>query len=424
MLVRVGGSVVNGQTQSHALDTSRSLHMPKNDRRTSVTRAPRAIARLLAPTVFGGVMAAALAFALGGPIEPPAGAVGDSSTSASGLTPPYKTLGQIEPRVAVQTLAGSATAQFVIDRPGSYYLTGNITGTPGKHAIVIASDNVTLDLSGFALIGAAQAGDGINSSSTSYYKNISVSNGTIRGWPGNGVNISADNSRLERLRISNNTLSGISTGTALGTVIQNCHLTDNAAGHIFTGANCVVEDCTLTTTSLLGSPIGINTADGSVVRRCTMQGIRGVAIQAGGSMTVENNTITGGKSDAINVGQRSLVRGNNISGNTGSGIILNGQACVVLENTLISNAPGSTIAGGIITTQNNHRIEGNALLSNGLGLKVTGNGSIVIRNTGRGNTTNFTISATNAVGPLVNVALGGDMSDVVNSNHPMANFSH
>ena len=68
------------------------------------------------------------------------------------LTPPgapaptMKTLDQIEPRIAIQTLP------FTINGPGSYYLARNLTGAEG---ITIAVSNVTLDLNGYVLSGAA-----------------------------------------------------------------------------------------------------------------------------------------------------------------------------------------------------------------------------------------------------------------------------
>ena len=86
-----------------------------------------------------------------------------SSFAQGSLTPPgapaplFKTLDQLEPRIAVQSLAGDATAQFVITQPGSYYLTGNVTGVVAKAAIAIVATNVSLDLRGFALIGISGA---------------------------------------------------------------------------------------------------------------------------------------------------------------------------------------------------------------------------------------------------------------------------
>src|SRR5947208_16830687 len=60
-----------------------------------------------------------------------------SSTFAQGsLTPPgpptptFKTLQQVEPRTPIDAThtPGEGDNQFVINSPGSYYLTGNITG--------------------------------------------------------------------------------------------------------------------------------------------------------------------------------------------------------------------------------------------------------------------------------------------------------
>ena len=132
------------------------------------------------------------------------------------------------------------------------------------------------------------------------------------------------------------------------------------------------------------------------------------------------------RDSGINVGTRSTVRQCTVVGQTGNGIVINGAACVVMDNTLDSNAPGSTTAGGILTTQNNARIEGNALVGNGQGIRVTGIGNFIARNTARANQTNFNIGSSNAYGPIVSVALMGNMGNNPDGNaiHPWANFSH
>jgi len=101
----------------------------------------------------------AVASGWGGNLNPPA------PPTAGTMKP----LTDIEPRTAVQSLAGSTTAKYVIGQAGSYYLTGNITVTQAKHAISIEASNVSLDLSGFTITGAyestnpneAPANDGI-----------------------------------------------------------------------------------------------------------------------------------------------------------------------------------------------------------------------------------------------------------------------
>lgn len=60
------------------------------------------------------------AMARGGSINPPAGVVASSG----------KTLSEVEPRTAVNATntPGDTTAVYIISQPGSYMLTGNVTG--------------------------------------------------------------------------------------------------------------------------------------------------------------------------------------------------------------------------------------------------------------------------------------------------------
>ncbi len=73
------------------------------------------------------------------------------------LTPPgapaptMTTLDQVEPRITVNATntPGDADSLYKITQPGSYYLSGNLTGVSSKIGIEIATNNVTLDLMGF-----------------------------------------------------------------------------------------------------------------------------------------------------------------------------------------------------------------------------------------------------------------------------------
>src|SRR5687767_7622300 len=80
-----------------------------------------------------------------GPLDPPDGPI----------TSTYKTLTEVEPRIAVnaQNTPGDANSLFRITQPGSYYLTGNITGVPNKNGVYIFGHRVTLDLNGFTVDG-------------------------------------------------------------------------------------------------------------------------------------------------------------------------------------------------------------------------------------------------------------------------------
>jgi formylglycine-generating enzyme required for sulfatase activity len=112
---------------------------------------------------------------------------GNLNPSAPPTAGTMKPLTDIEPRTAVQTLAGSATAVYVISQPGSYYLTGKIVVTQAKHGISIEASNVSLDLCGFTLTGAYETVgatdeppfDGIRIKTGS--RDIVIHNGIIEG---------------------------------------------------------------------------------------------------------------------------------------------------------------------------------------------------------------------------------------------------
>ena len=67
-----------------------------------------------------------------------------SLTPPGAPAPTMKSLAQIEPRTPI------SSAPFTISVPGSYYLTTNVTVSAGD-AIIIAANNVTLDLNGFTI---------------------------------------------------------------------------------------------------------------------------------------------------------------------------------------------------------------------------------------------------------------------------------
>src|ERR1041385_4967795 len=146
--------------------------------------------------------------------------------------PTMKSLDQIEPRTPVDAAhtPGDANNVFVINQPGSYYLTTNIFGATNKSGIGILTNNVVLDLRGFSLFGISGAHSGIaipNSTTT----NIVIRNGIINGWGVNylGVESSARNGLLECLTVSGNSY-GVSV--AANSVVRDCVVNGNSASGI------------------------------------------------------------------------------------------------------------------------------------------------------------------------------------------------
>ena len=141
------------------------------------------------------------AASLGGNINPPSGAP----------SPTMKTLAEVEARTPINSTntPGNANARFRITQPGSYYLTGNLTGVAGRHGIeVVATGKVTIDLNGFQLVGVAGSMSGIHCETEAH---LTVRDGEIRGWGLDGIRFSPDLSRgslLERLLVRDNGSDG------------------------------------------------------------------------------------------------------------------------------------------------------------------------------------------------------------------------
>src|SRR5689334_158414 len=68
-----------------------------------------------------------------------------SLTPPGAPAPTMKTLDQIEARIPVDIAhaPGNFFAQYIINQPGAYYLTGNVAGVSGKRGIQIETGNVT-----------------------------------------------------------------------------------------------------------------------------------------------------------------------------------------------------------------------------------------------------------------------------------------
>jgi len=128
--------------------------------------------------VAGSLLAATTAQA--GDLEPPPGPVTPTKKKLAELDKKIARTdeGFAEPRIPVESLPGSVNALHVISESGSYYLAENLQGQSGKHGIVIAADNVDLDLGGFHVLGVPGSLSGIISDR----QNVTVFDGTLLGW--------------------------------------------------------------------------------------------------------------------------------------------------------------------------------------------------------------------------------------------------
>lgn len=226
----------------------------------------------------------------------------------------------------------------VITVPATITFSGDLTGVSGSAGLTIAADNVSVDLAGHALVGVAGSLDGILISGSR--ANVTVTNGTIRNWGGDGMDgTTLVSGRFESLILANNTARGIMTGTRA--TISKCTTRDNGAAGITVGQATRIFDCS--GHSNVG--FGIVGADNSTIERCLLN-------------------------------------------NNGGGGISATNYSVIRENTCDFHS-----AAGIAITGTDNRIEGNQVTRNARGIDVGAAGNLVIKNSASGSTGAGTPSA-------------------------------
>ena len=366
------------------------------------------------PALFGvPVLAVATRMLIAGPIAPPAGPVGGS----------YKTLAEIEPRVVLSqtNTPGDAGTVFIISAPGSYILDGNVQISSGKSAIRLDSDDVTIDLRGFAIDGstspaATSFGSGIFT--TAPRRNISVRNGTIRGMGGYGITGAVLLANFDNLALIDNKLGQLEVFGADDSIARNLRIsTSGGEADLTLGENATVESCTIE-----GGFLGIQVTSG-VISRCTVRNTVGVGIRTG-SATVSDCYVSG-VSSAGSFSNGGIV--------TSSGARV--ERCAVRQCI----APGifiggdSTIAGCTVSScaiglretiflSGHAHIEGNTFLQCTLAISLDTAHQLVIGNRFSGNATNITAAPGCAIGEFVDISAGGTLAGA--SVHPASNINY
>jgi hypothetical protein len=267
---------------------------------------------------------------------------GDTTPPAGPITSTMKTLDDVEPRTAVNATntPGDATNLFIISQPGSYYLTGNIAGVAGKSGVHIASDDVTLDLSGFTIRGGSGSLNGIDMNT--FGENIVVRNGNVVAWGGNGLSTRIDFGRIEGVVATRNSGWGITNVSGTFTTrIIDCEADGNGFGVANTG--------------------GIQGGNNSLIKECAVYANTGAGIQVSSNCTVLQNDCESA------VSSTSL-------GVVGRGIYVLGDANLIDSNSVVNCPTGIELATG---------------------------GNVMIRNTLRGPTTGgYTWATGNDVAPV------------------------
>ena len=314
----------------------------------------------------GGLAAGALLAgkANAGPLNPPAGPVAST----------YKTLSEVEPRIALSqtNTAGDSRALFVINQPGSYYLTGNITTPTDRTAAILIPlgvSGVTIDLGGFTIDANGRNGissDGGNTPFPVFNNSITIRNGVIRNFLDYGIrsdfqpqsfpDVASPAMTIENVRVTTSVGNGLGIGIRAGrdAVVRDCSVYAAKVG-IQTGLNSRVSRCTVSAASVNGFIIGA----ASTVDNCLAVGTSLIAVgpaPGAGFVLASGSTIT-----------NSLSRTNQ-----GVGFVLADQ-CVAQSCSATDNAIGGFVAKNAssildcIATTNN---------ATGIGILMEGNGLV------------------------------------------------
>ncbi|MEL7474097.1 MAG: right-handed parallel beta-helix repeat-containing protein [Planctomycetota bacterium] len=386
------------------------------------------------------------ATASAGPLFPPAG-------------PPESTdkpLTEVEPRIAINSVntPGDADSRYRITQRGSYYLTRDLGISLVRHGIEIASDNVTIDLMGFTLfsadplpIGSPPVSlDGIHgdlSGGTSFYNNITIRNGVIRGFGEDGIDIRGRNCRFENLQLYDNRGKGLETFSS--SVVVNCQAFQSGGNGFEASSSTVFLNCTAEDNSghgfdvgQFGSTIGCTADNNDGSGFVTSKGARVVDCAAFsqpiGFDMGSGSVITGCAAAFNSVGVNARVIGSEEGtiitecAVTASSIGYSVQDSCYLLNSIADNCTNA----GIRVTGSGNRIEGNHAIGTFLeGFEVSGVGNLIVRNTANNNGTDYLIAVGNRYGPIVDISAGGALgvngssaAGTLGTTDPWANFSH
>jgi parallel beta-helix repeat protein len=320
--------------------------------------------------------------------------------------PTMKTLGQIEPRIPIESLP------FRITNQGSYYMTGNLLIPPAQAGITIETNNVTLDLAGFTIRGFPTSLQGILLSGS--LSHVTVQNGGITGASAGIDGTASTRVQVRNIRASDCRGTGISLGNE--SLLENCQANQNLGSGVKTGAESQILNCQ----GNGNIQNGIETGNSSILRDCSANKNTGSGIVAGDGtklsfVTANENAIDGiaggtgvnisdstaqaNKTDGIGLTIAGLITRTSVSYNLRYGIIVqtwgsigecyavgNGWIGIAAgENAQIFNSKADGNAGGGFAAQRGSTIRDSSANKNTFdGIAVTKE-CTVIRNTCNGN---------------------------------------
>jgi len=411
---------------------------------------------------------------------------------AGSLNPPaapgstMKTLTEIEPRMSVQWLDGDPDTMYIIDQPGSYYLTGTIFADPMKQTcIAVNASGVVLDLNGFAIEGLegtlARTAIQVNGDDR---RNVWIKNGSILNWVEGIWGPEADAITCtdiqvhcsywgdrgiwlgDAVRVERCTVSSMAYGICAyqgqfshcavyecgargyevwqGGVITDCiaRWCDEA---FFADQNCVVDHCTATecfrkgiiadnmanithcSVRLTGKDydqIGIRAIFGNLISHCTVTHCW-AGIDVGDGNTILDCTARGNGECGIGANAQNVIMRCDSSANDLWGIWVRDKT--IVKDCVASN--NGNVGIDIRCCGQGCRIESNLCSGNKYGIHADNEEGthhhLIVKNTCGDNWTNYDLGSYSSWGPIIDLSSAyGDISAIAGADHPWANYEY
>lgn len=133
--------------------------------------------------------------------------------------------------------AGDSTFVFIIEEPGSYYLDENIRVGAGQYGVYIRSEQVTLDLNGYSIIGDENSIIGVLSQTT--LGGITVRNGFVESMGSAGIFNDSGEMVVEDMTVRDCGDDGIYVGVGR---VERCYVEGNAGDGIEMFGPGIVRD--------------------------------------------------------------------------------------------------------------------------------------------------------------------------------------
>ena len=318
--------------------------------------------------LFAGVM-------LAGPLDPPSGSIQETDQLRT----------KADARIPLNTgVTGNFANSFVINEPGSYYLTSDVSVSSARDGIRIEASFVTLDLNGFNINGVGNApfrgergfgGPGASTAivAASGLRSVTVRNGSFDNHSGDAINLGGvTGAVVEDVRIDDARGAVLVGNTSR---VSRVTVTRSDSG-IQAGENCVVEDC------VVDGPSGTAFSGAGVFRRCTAANASiGFDVQG----RVVDCNVRDNATDGFRLGTASSASG-----------------CVAEANDIGFIVVGASVVGV--------RIEGCVAVNNaGEGFRFAGVGGLLVGSIAANNAVNFdTGSGGNAIGEIITLTTAND----------------